>query len=602
MKKLLSLTMSLRGRMVMLVCLATLPAVLFTFYIANNERLAVLQRMEEDAHHIISLISREHFYQMAGAKSLLHWLADRIAEENLGDVDGIKDSALLPSLLAGYPQLANIAVLAPSGDVISSARPLPSGSVNMRDYDAIRRALQSHDIETGVYIIGPIVKKPILHLAYAIRNAQDIVHRIAFVAIDLEWLGRLTDQVELPAEHILLIVDRDGRVLASSAKSSAAAIQVGMQIPEFAEGQRQEKTMIKARVGGVTQSFAVAPMEGLPGVLVVSGLSYDQIYVKANNVFYRMMGILLLYTLCTMLFVIFFEEFVLIRYLRALSSTFMRFGQGDFSARAAVPFGQGELQEMARTFNSMAETLMVRHGELKEAHDRLNMLTRHLQVAREEEAQRISRDLHDEAGQVLTSLKMDLAGLQKKCRQCQAMGATGDTIKSDIDIMGGKIDHIVNFIRRISSDLRPPILDKMGLSDALERLAGDVEKNSDLAVETEISALRQPVDWLAATALYRIAQEALTNAVRHAKASLVQIHLRDTGTALVLIIKDDGTGIDPSQGKKETLGIIGMRERASLVGGSFSIEGELGKGTAITVEIPYETNKKEDAHENPAGG
>lgn len=150
MGKVFSLALSLRGRLVMLVCLATLPAILFAFYIADNERAAALARMEEDAHHIVSLISREHFYQMTGAKSLLRWLADRLAEEQ-DDIIAAKDSALLPALLSGYPQLANIAILTPEGDVISSAHPLPA-PLNMHDYAAIQRALSSQEIETGAYV------------------------------------------------------------------------------------------------------------------------------------------------------------------------------------------------------------------------------------------------------------------------------------------------------------------------------------------------------------------------------------------------------------------------------------------------------------------
>lgn len=596
MKKFLALAMSLRGRVVMLVCLATLPAALFTFYIANNERVMALQRMEEDAHHIVTLISREYFYQLAGAKSLLRWLAE--AEPDTAE--GIKNSTLLPSLLAGYPQLANIAILTPAGDVISSAYPLPPGPINMHDYDAIRRALQSYNIETGVYVIGPIMKRPILHLAYAIRDAQGAVRQIAFVAIDLAWLGHLTEQLELPAEHILLIADRDGHVLASSAKPASAAVAVGTRIAELAEGQRRQKTTVRVPLGGAVQSFAVTPMEGLPGVLVASGLPYSQVYAKANGIFYHTMGLLLLFTLCTMVFVLFFEEVVLLRYLRALSGTLRRFGQGDFSVRAAVPFGQGELYEMIRTFNSMAETLMVRHHELKEAHDRLDLLARHLQVAREAEAQRIARDLHDEAGQVLTSLKIDLTSIQKKCCQRQAEGVAEKTLRDDVGAMTGKIDHIIEFIRRISSDLRPPVLDKMGLSAALERLAAEVEKNSELAVETEIADMEQPIDWLVSTTLYRIVQEALTNVARHAQANLVHVDLRRADGDIVLTIRDNGIGIDINGGRQETLGIIGMRERSNLVGGSFSIEGEPGRGTIITVKVPSQTPREEN-HKDPAG-
>src|SRR3989304_9259492 len=114
-----SRAVSLRGRLVILVCLATLPAILFAFYIADNERAAALERMEKDSRHIVSLISREHFYQIAGAKQLLHWLAERLIAPTNGS-GLLWNSNLLPALLAGYPQLANIAVLPPEGGVIST--------------------------------------------------------------------------------------------------------------------------------------------------------------------------------------------------------------------------------------------------------------------------------------------------------------------------------------------------------------------------------------------------------------------------------------------------------------------------------------------------
>ena len=582
----LSAAVSLRGRLVILVCLATLPAILFAFLIADNERAAALQRMEGDSRHIVGLISREHFYQVAGAKQLLHWLANHLVTAANGP-SLLKDPGLLPALLAGYPQLANIAILTPDGDVTASAHPLP-GPINMHDYDAIRRALRSHEIEAGVYAMGPIVRRPILHLAYAVRSAEGAALYVVFVAIDLEWLGRLTEQVELPTEHILIIVDRDGRVLAGSTGPASPAIPVGERIPELAESARGGETMITAEIDGRPQPFAVAPMEGVPGVLVASGLPYEPIYAKANSIFFRAIGWLTLLTLLTVASVILFEEVALIRYLRGLAQAMHRFGGGDFSARAPVSLGRGELQDMAQTFNGMAAALAARHNELAEAHGRLDLLARHLQVARESEAQRIARDLHDEAGQVLTSLKIDLAGLQRKCGLCARSGAANAAVEADAEAMKGKIDHMIAFIRRLASALRPPVLDKMGLPAAMQLLAADVEKNSDLAVELEITDIERPLDWLVSTTLYRIAQEALTNIVRHAEASLAHIDLRGSRESVTLVVKDNGAGLPAGGEGRDGLGVIGMRERANLVGGSFSIEGAGGGGTVITVVIPNE--------------
>lgn len=595
MGKVFYVALSLRSRLVVLVCLATLPAILFTFYIANNERNAALVRMEDDGRHIVSLISREHYYQLSGAKRLLDWLATHITDT----ASVLTDASFLPALLAGFPQLANIAVVSPQGDVISSAYPLP-GNINMHGYEAIRRSLQSHEIEAGTYVIGPIVKRPILHLAYAVRDANDRVLYILFVAIDLKWLNHLTEQTQFPADHILLIFDREGRILASSTGSSSDTIPIGTLIPEFAQEQKDARPIIPVILGGVPQMLAVAPMKGLPGVVIGSGLPYKQLYQKANGVFFRLMGWLSLLTLCTVFFVLFLEEVALIRHLKGLSAAMRRFGQGNFSSRAVAPLGHGELQEMVNAFNTMAETLAIGHRELQDAHDKLGLLARHLQVARESEGKRIARDLHDEVGQVLTSLKMDLSGLQKKCQQCSAVNAARGTIQDDIKEMSGKIDTTVDFIRQISSDLRPPMLDQMGLPIAIEKLAEDVERSSSLAIEVEIAETDLSLSWLISTALYRVVQESLTNIVRHAQASLAQISLSSTEEDIMLVIRDNGAGFNIQDSRDEALGIIGMRERIHLIGGSFFIESVIGTGTTITVKIPRKAGI-EDSHENLAG-
>jgi len=131
------------------------------------------------------------------------------------------------------------------------------------------------------------------------------------------------------------------------------------------------------------------------------------------------------------------------------------------------------------------------------------------------------------------------------------------------------------------------VLDKMGLPAAMQLLAAEIEKNSELAIELEITGMSRSLDWLVSTTLYRIAQEALTNIVRHAEASLAHIDLRGGNEGVTLVIRDNGKGfaVQADHG----LGIIGMRERANLVGGSFSIESIADGGTAINVTIPYES-------------
>lgn len=585
----------------MLICLATLPAILFTFYIAQNERNTALVRMEADVQHIVDLVSREHLNQMAGAKSLLAWLAGALEKEGTETLDS--DSDFLAALLAGYPQLGNIAILEPGGNVINSAYPLPA-PINMYDYDAIQRALHSHSIEVGNYVFGPIVGRPLLHLTYAVRDDSDTIRWVVFVAIDLEWLKKLTEQVDLLPEHILLIVDRDGRVLANPAAPDSNGFAIGDRIPALANVVIQnDQPIISAQINGEPLSFVTSAMKGLPGVLVASVLPSEQIYQQANKVFYRTLGWLGLLTLFTVISVLVVEEIALLRSVRTLSSAAQRFGQGDYTARVFIPRSYGELKDMADAFNEMAETLTHRHDEVTEANHRLDRLTRHLHVARESEAQRISRDLHDEVGQVLTSIKMDLASFKRKCKNMEMPPDANFMMSERIDIMQKKIDDIVVFIRRLASDLRPPVLDRMGLVSAIDLLARNLEQNSELVINVETDDAELPMSWLVSTTIYRIVQEALTNIARHAEASEVHIDINLKDDEIILVIGDNGKGFEYRDAQKEALGIIGMRERARLVSGVFDLESGAGKGTVISVTIPYRPNENEesDEHAYPAG-
>lgn len=574
-----SFASTLRGRLIILICLATLPTLLFIFFIADNERARSIQRAKDESRYLANLISVEHLYQISGAKGLLRWLTNKMQQKDA--ITFARDSEFLASLLSGYPQLSNIAILSADGAVLNSAYPVV-GEINMFKYGAIQRAIHSKDIETGTYVVGPIVKRPLLHLAKSIADSSGKARWVVFVAIDLEWLKSLAEEIELPSKQILLIVDRDGTVLAASRKSDSAIYSVGTKIPELAETALKGRTIVSTSAAKRAYSFAVAPMEGVPGILIVTALQVGLINDEANAAFYRMFSLLFLVTLTTVISVIFIEEATLLQWLRALSRASQKFGEGDYSVRVPIQPNSGELKNMSMAFNLMAQTLSNRHQELEEAHNRLERLAQHLQIARESEAQRIARDLHDEVGQVLTSIKMDLARVDNTCDQ-----SCGASLLVDVALIREKIDSLVDLIRRIASDLRPPVLDRMGLVSAVELLCRSVERNSHLVIDVESGGLPEPLDWLITITLYRIVQESLTNIRRHSGASEVRIHFGVTDTEIILTVEDNGVGIKHTDDMKEGLGIIGMQERARLVNGTFALESEPGKGTLVRVTIPY---------------
>jgi signal transduction histidine kinase len=225
-----------------------------------------------------------------------------------------------------------------------------------------------------------------------------------------------------------------------------------------------------------------------------------------------------------------------------------------------------------------------------------------LQTARETEAARISRELHDEIGQVLTSLKIDLARLRACCPSESSESRCARALAADSEAMSAKIGGAIDFVRRIASELRPGVLDRLGLAAALEWQARELEGRSRLAVQLDIEELPPRIDEAASVGLFRIAQEALTNVVRHAQASLVEIRLGAEGGELVLSVRDDGRGFDPdSRAGAETLGLAGMRERAALLGGALTIAAAPGGGTLIRAVVPLRPPDPEEPDAHPAG-
>jgi PAS domain S-box-containing protein len=224
----------------------------------------------------------------------------------------------------------------------------------------------------------------------------------------------------------------------------------------------------------------------------------------------------------------------------------------------------------------------------KQAEDALQMFSRKLIEAQEDERRRIARDLHDQIGQALTAVKMNLHAVQRVCTGPKA----SPCIKDNIDA----VDEALRLVRDLSVDLRPPLLDDLGLATALcwyvDRYAKRTEIATDLIVDLPDQNERFSRDL--ETACFRIAQEALTNVVRHARANRVWVHLTRNENVLLLSVKDDGVGFDPAALRKRapraaTLGLLGMQERAHAAGGDVEIDSAISKGTEVRLSFSLET-------------
>jgi signal transduction histidine kinase len=237
-----------------------------------------------------------------------------------------------------------------------------------------------------------------------------------------------------------------------------------------------------------------------------------------------------------------------------------------------------------RTAQLKEEIVERRHAEaeLLESKEKLRELSGHLEDVREAERARIAREIHDELGQSLTVARIDLTRIV--ARLSEPRERIAERLNAVIDIL----DHTADTARTISENLRPGMLDVLGLGAAIEHHVARFTEATHIPCTLTVNRGEFEVDSKAATAVFRIVQEALTNVARHAQAKNVSIQVADLDREVLVIIQDDGRGMPTECGgaKKRTYGLLGMSERATLLGGNLQIESTPGMGTRIEASIP----------------
>ncbi len=215
----------------------------------------------------------------------------------------------------------------------------------------------------------------------------------------------------------------------------------------------------------------------------------------------------------------------------------------------------------------------------------LQSLSLRLELAREEERARVARELHDELGQVLTSLKLEFMWLVDELRRSEPK--PGIQLVNKLQSLIGLIEVSIQSVRQISTDLRPAIFDHFGLKEAIQWEATKFQARTGIRCRVTWEVKQGLSDRTRQLALYRILQEALTNVVRHAHAGAVRISVREHGKGLTLTVKDNGRGITKAElSSVESIGLLGMTERARMLGGRVTIVGAPRRGTTVTLTVP----------------
>lgn len=247
--------------------------------------------------------------------------------------------------------------------------------------------------------------------------------------------------------------------------------------------------------------------------------------------------------------------------------------------------GQIDGRQLARAIryaierHQAEEAIAERTAELEHSRELVRSLGARNARLLEEERRRVARELHDEMGQQLAALRMEIAVLRRGTAE-----AGPASVDAALGVLLGRVEGLVVSVRRIVAELRPPALDG-GLAAALDWLVSDFERQTQLDCEIDVDACAGllPVD--AAAMVFRIAQESLNNVRQHAAATKVSLQLRGAGTGCELRVRDDGTGFQPAE-RTAGFGILGMEERARALGGTLTIDSGAGQGTDVRLHLP----------------
>ena len=501
--------------------------------------------------------------------SLLHAMAARSA---IRDFDGHACDSLF-AVVDFFPQYADLFLFDDDGKLLCAATPKGEDAVvSLAALQWIGEAVRERRLQPERPMIRIIGSHWASALGTEVRHADG---RRGGMLVLLQ-LPEVVGREVLPPESVITIVDRGGTIVARSEDSQVWSGRTARTAPVVKLAmQKQEGIAQSFGVDGVSRQYGFTRMPALGWYLYV-GVPTAAVMRPVRQLFLQGLvgGTILVVILTAIAFTLVrkIEQplHLLVRAARAMAS-------GEFVTVDATA-GPAEVVALAVTFNDMVARRLAAEEQSREHERTMQALSDRLLVVQEEERGRIARELHDDLGQSLTALKMDVIGLLQSVRS--------DTPSPIADRIVRTIDSTVTAVQRISAELRPSVLDDLGLLAAVEAEAALFEERT--GIECELSL--PPETSLAAAsanAIFRIVQEALTNVARHSNASRVELRLRERADEILLEIRDDGRGISRAEiDDRRSLGLISIRERAHLIGGTVLIEGVAGRGTIVSLRIP----------------
>ncbi len=462
--------------------------------------------------------------------------------------------------------------------------------------------------------LGGVSKKPNLTLGLPLLDGNGNIKVVIGAGLNVELLGQRIANNQFYQYASLLLIDRKGTVVIRHPDAEHfVGTNVGQAQMFQAATATGEGWSVAPGLSGHQRLFAFTPIgpTGQPDLYAFAGLTTEYIYSGVDRMLRLSLAGLAVIGLAALASAWISAELMIVRRTQQVVDAALRMRAGDFSARVGLLGDSSEMGQLAQTFDSMAvalqerdaenarlinqmqqlnaelesrvikrtEQLQISNTKLLETQADLRRLSEELMRSIEQERARISREIHDQLGQLLTAIKMEVRTIER------LSGKEPSKVSERLSETYGLVDETIRAIRRISSDLRPGILDDFGLEAAVEWQVQQFRDRTGIAVDLETDLVEERITKDMSTAAFRVLQEALTNVARHADATQVEVDMRTTDGELLLVVQDNGKGMeaDPS---RRSLGLVGMRERARQLGGSVSIGNAEDEGVRVEMRVP----------------
>jgi signal transduction histidine kinase len=525
------------GRLILLAAIAVSTIILSALVVIMQLRTRELEHAVGETVSLSGIIAEQTTRSLQNVDMALRIALDRLEEaERQGiPLDDAAIHTMLQSRTASMPHLLGLFIVDAQGNVVNSSLSFPASRtlVTDREYFKQHKEGKGIDMLVGAPVMGRTTNAWTMHISRRIQNLNGEFGGVVAAALDLDYFETLYGSIKLDYVSPISLQLDDGTLVARQPHDESL-MGKKLPLPDVHLSGAEHIDPVVIRTGGEESGTTTyRHISEFPMVLAVGNRDWEALSGWRESA------------------QIIVADAVLAAILVLL---------------ATVPL----LREQRRA-----------EQRLQSSHQQLRALAASLQAIREEERTSIARELHDELGQHLLRLRMDLSWLAGRLKELSP------PLHEKVEGMKQFVEGTVDTVRRVTTRLRPPVLDDLGLVAAMRWQLKEFEQNTGIAVALSVDVNSTALDQGVSTHLFRILQESLTNVARHAEATQVEVTLAQTGASLRLEVRDNGRGTEVGADRTTgSHGLIGIRERALMLGGQLEIVSSPDAGFALSVRIP----------------